>query len=629
MDGLTTRDRVGILRVQRPAALPLGDPALRLRVERQIGMLALRPARLPEGAVLIVRRLAMRMNVGASHAPLAGRVLDDLLARAARPVLTPVPAAAPAVLFADTAELLACLTRDVLQGRLRQRWYWQQIDGQTWRDGASALGAIWQQHAPAAPAAILLLAVQERRGLVATLGDTGCNVLTRALAAAFAVDAAGPVPHRPDTGPLASGEHNPRAGARAVDNPAPLPAAPWQPWIEPAAVAGLAPDQVFLLGFGLALAHAPAYARSAVFQREAARWLAAAISPDRPSPVAPSGAGDGALSAPATAGSSTAGAIDPALHRTNVNPRAVVGQGGEAPAAAPRRQSLPGEPDAEPSAAASPVLATQPSPAASAAADGIETGLAGVFYLVNLMRWLDLPAAAHAGGLDARLGAWAMLDALARLLLPANSDRGCADPLWACLAGLDGRPAGSVARAGLARPVPFRLPAAWVQRWLPVDRPWTVSVGRGRLRLADTVRGVLIADVPLAGRSPALAAAAELDTYRAAGVDTRAVAGAAERLPYLPATVRAAVAPGLGWWLRRADGFVRHVLARQVRCAPGDLPPRLAGLCRRRGRVTISRTHVDLYLSMEQIDMLARRSGLDQDPGWAPDFGRIITFHFA
>ena len=629
MDGLTTRDRVGILRVQRPAALPLGDPALRLRVERQIGMLALRPARLPEGAVLIVRRLAMRMDVGASHAPLAGRVLDDLLARAARPVLAPVPPTVPAVLFADAAELLACLTRDVLQGRLRQRWYWQQIDGQTWRDGASALGAIWQQHAPAAPAAILLLAVQERRGLVATLGDTGCNVLTRALAAAFAVDAAEPVPHRPDTGPLASGEYDPRAGARVGDNPPPLPAAPWQPWVEPATVAGLAPDQVFLLGFGLALAHAPAYARSAAFQHSAARWLVAATALHRPSSVAPSGAGDGAPSTPATAESSPAGAIDPALHRTDASLRAVVGQGVEAPAAAPRRQSLPGEPAAEASAAAYRVLSTEPDPLASETGDGVMTGLAGVLYLINLMRWLDLPAAAHAGGLDARLGAWAMLDALARLLLSADSDRGRADPLWACLAGLDGRPAGSVARAGLSRPVPFRLPAAWVQRWLPVERPWTVSVGRGRLRLADTVRGVLIADVPLAGRSPALAVAAEIDAYRAAGVEARAVAGAAGRLPYLPATVRAAVAPGLGWWLRRADGFVRHVLARQLRCAPHDLPAHLAGLYGRRGRVTISRTHVDLYLSMEQVDMAARRSGLDQDPGWAPDFGRIITFHFA
>ena len=592
-------------------------------------MLALRPARLPEGAVLIVRRLAMRMDVGASHAPVASRVLDDLLARAARPVLAPVPAAVPAVLFADAAELLACLTRDVLQGRFRQRWYWQQIDGQAGRSAAPALGAIWQQHAPAAPAAILLLAAQERRGLVTALGDHGCNVLTRALAAAFAVDAAGPVPHRPDTGPLASGEHNPRAGARVGDNPPPLPAAPWQPWVEPATVAGLAPDQVFLLGFGLALAHAPAYARQC---RVPAFGGALA------------GRGDGTSAAPRPlprAGPAMARRPHPQLLGRRLPARSTL------PCIEPMRayarslgRGLKRRPLRRGGRACRASQMPKQAPPHIQCSPQSRARLRRKRRMASRLGW---PGSST----------WSTSCAGSTCpppRTPADSTRGwapgpCSTRWRACCCpqiqteavqtrcghawpGWTGGRRAAMAGRGYRGLSPFRLPAAWVQRWLPLDRPWTCR-SRGRLRLADTARGVLIADVPLAGRSLAVAAAAEIDRYRAAGVDTRAVPGAAVRLPYLPATVRAAVAPGLGWWLRRADGFVRYVIARQLRCAPHDLPAHLAGLCRRRGWVTTSRTHVDLYLSMEQVDMAARRSGLDQDPGWAPDFGRIITFHFA
>ena len=41
-----------------------------------------------------------------------------------------------------------------------------------------------------------------------------------------------------------------------------------------------------------------------------------------------------------------------------------------------------------------------------------------------------------------------------------------------------------------------------------------------------------------------------------------------------------------------------------------------------------SRTHVDVVMNLEAIDLAARISGLDQDPGWVPELGRIVLFHF-
>lgn len=46
------------------------------------------------------------------------------------------------------------------------------------------------------------------------------------------------------------------------------------------------------------------------------------------------------------------------------------------------------------------------------------------------------------------------------------------------------------------------------------------------------------------------------------------------------------------------------------------------------GTVLVSRTHVDVVLGLEQIDLAARSAGLDRDPGWVPDLGRVVLFHF-
>jgi hypothetical protein len=48
----------------------------------------------------------------------------------------------------------------------------------------------------------------------------------------------------------------------------------------------------------------------------------------------------------------------------------------------------------------------------------------------------------------------------------------------------------------------------------------------------------------------------------------------------------------------------------------------------RSGTVLVSRTHVDVVLPLSDVDLAARRTGLDQDPGWVGELGRIVLFHF-
>jgi hypothetical protein len=51
-------------------------------------------------------------------------------------------------------------------------------------------------------------------------------------------------------------------------------------------------------------------------------------------------------------------------------------------------------------------------------------------------------------------------------------------------------------------------------------------------------------------------------------------------------------------------------------------------LVRRRGVLSVSRTHLDLFFDLNSVDTRIRRAGLDLNPGWLPWFGRVVSFHY-
>ena len=46
------------------------------------------------------------------------------------------------------------------------------------------------------------------------------------------------------------------------------------------------------------------------------------------------------------------------------------------------------------------------------------------------------------------------------------------------------------------------------------------------------------------------------------------------------------------------------------------------------GQLYVTATHVDLVMPLDAITIPVRLAGLDRNPGWLPDFGRVILFHF-
>lgn len=250
------------------------------------------------------------------------------------------------------------------------------------------------------------------------------------------------------------------------------------------------------------------------------------------------------------------------------------------PDAHPRRSPESGE-DTRPSAQASVALVGDPW-----SGTPIATELAGVFYLIHVMRRLELPHAFEAQWkLHSALGMWGCLEVLARGLLAEDA---CSEDLiWPLLAELEGRGPDDVLGEGLARDATFTPPPSWID-WLA--------------RHGDDL----------------------FDGARRAGMQPfpceKAVQGGV-------CHERQRLSQPLRRWMELAIPFVRYYISRSVEeTGAGTVDP--ADLLRLNAQVFVTATHVDVVASMDDISMQARLAGLDADPGWDPLFGRVVFFHF-
>lgn len=203
-------------------------------------------------------------------------------------------------------------------------------------------------------------------------------------------------------------------------------------------------------------------------------------------------------------------------------------------------------------------------------AEGVDTGLGGAFYLINLMVRLDLPATLDTGwDLATGAGAWGLLDALTRALLALDRRHPTDDALWAILAVLDHRD-------------PLDL----------TDLPGKHLKDPGRFALPDSW--------------PA----------------------PAEPLPPARLTGRLIknLSPAMVRWLSLAVPPIRHHLRDLLNLTKRDTIT--GALFQVPARIYATTTHLDVVMSLNDISLPVRLAGLDANPGWLPDFARVITFHY-
>ena len=307
--------------------------------------------------------------------------------------------------------------------------------------------------------------------------------------------------------------------------------------------------------------------------------------------------------------------------------------------------------DTSPASAASPsadVAAEPPAPESLAGraelapgepfrGECFETALGGVLYLVTALGALEAGKAFDPRWQPAGLlGPWGVLDLVARALLGDAFEEHADDPLWRALAELRGEveppavaavrsPRGSPLAAWDALPA-YRAPRSWSMTLESGDLDFRWAASRRRLWLWSRA-GYLVASVPRRGRRPGGQAAEEAAAFleRADAVLRR---GRLADVPLAPtgAIARHDPTQAVGWAAAVAPALRRRLLlAVGGRTRATDPVLRLLRL---RARLYLTSSHVDLVADLGQVWMPARLAGLDRDPGWLPDYGRVVLFHF-
>lgn len=232
------------------------------------------------------------------------------------------------------------------------------------------------------------------------------------------------------------------------------------------------------------------------------------------------------------------------------------------------------------------------------------TSAGGILYLVHFLRQAGLLREFETG-----LGGWALLELVARCLLddaPHLAD----DAIWAALAHLDDRDPRTPPGLSFKPQPTYEAPASWLAN--ATDQPRFVRFRSRGLEIWNA-EGFLIFDserhVPRPAGWRRLSFSRRRKLRRAARVRPLSLSLSPELRRFLHF-----VLPYARWRLERALG--------SSRAGPFEealLPS---------GRLYLTSTHVDLVMPMQEISVPVRLAGLDANPGWVPELGRVVTFHF-
>jgi hypothetical protein len=224
---------------------------LELALEAGGNASALRPE-----AILCVRRIATSFPA----LDRLSNVLDAEILDAARPARGTVPANANAVLFADRAELLACLARDWCAGNTATLWWWPLFFPGD--DFGAVVRRAWLEDARPVPAALARLeAVNLAPKFLTKFSPVDRAALWRNIVNTFQL---GALDTAWSTGNIADAASTAAQVSREL--------APWSAWVNPPA--SLAMDAVRILVAAILLERAPARIRSRSFAREVGMWTA-------------------------------------------------------------------------------------------------------------------------------------------------------------------------------------------------------------------------------------------------------------------------------------------------------------------------------------------------------------------
>jgi hypothetical protein len=648
------------------------DPlTARLRASRLIDESALQPASLPPSAILCIRRLtdprpglfaldgAQRPSAMWTEAVAAS--VADLARRARRPGLGEATAGADAVLFADRAELLACLAADWCAGRLGALWWWQALfqnigDARSvldaWLNAPAYIAASFDELACRGGATMFVerLSPADARALLkAVVVQHGLASLSRAIEMLDRPDERRAAP--PDGDGTTANAPRVDGGASTVDA---LPRAPWAQWVQECP-AELRVDRQCLLAVALMTRRAPAVIRTVRFAAEFQRWLelvhANASGSDIASdPPAETSRTDRRLVAAASLARDQ-GDETPGVDRTDVGDPlpAPVTPAGRIEAAQTVRTF-----DPPPSTAS--VTRDKPVRWLGVAAGPARPATAGSVLPQFAAR--DIEAAVPRADVLPRHEHDRIASDVRAALAPERSAESAAtrvDSPSSSVAPLDSPPASANVHepptpnaTGIGstshEPSATNEERTRVAHRVPMDSNEVARLPRVYPASIETAVGGVFYLLNLAlclglygDFTTPLQRGIELSIWDFVTLVGRRLtrrrfrrdpvwallADLAGRAPDEPPG--ATFAP-LRRWLSELIPDVRDRLARAL----GERDRQRVGplLCVQRARVVTTATHIDVMFSLAELPIAVRLSGLDRDPGWIPAADRVIAYHY-
>ncbi len=641
--------------------------ALQLGLRRVLSSAELHPTGLPASTILCIRTLhdpqpgalqlqqwhhSIRPPQKWEQAIIAS--LDSLGRQAVRPITGLVPANAPAVIFADRAELLACLARDWCENCIAQRWWWQSLFKDI--DIAGSVLAIWLDTPEYIPAALQHLAVMKKVvSFVRELSSNDAQTVLQSIIHSFSLrNLSGfppvviPIQNADKTEGKAKISIPPavtQVNVPAEQSPKLAQCAPWQPWVPESSESSLPLEQQYLLGIGLLLQRMPAVTRTAAFAHAAKRWYREAylsqvtsasivemphVYTAEPQLEAPKGtinavpAATERVHATPVAEPTTRTDIDKAL-TTLIQDAGLANTNVSQTVSANFANSMSDTIVAEmiPTSTSSihkRQLTSDEQDQDTLFEATIETALGGLFYLVNLGLFLNLYGdftTPFQPGIA--LSIWDFVVLVGQHLLGERIQH---DPIWELLAQLAGRDVQEVPGKDFDVPQEWRLPVEWLLAF-PERGGWEWRAERGRLQVKHCA-GFVLLDVPMDdGDAVVEQLRREMQVY---GADV-------EKMDVLPqssrykqkSTYAEGIVPQMARWLDWLMPYIRARLIRALDVHAEDLPELV---CSHPARVFVTATHVDIFLALAELPIAIRLAGLDRNPGWVPAAGRFVAFHF-
>lgn len=262
-------------------------------------------------------------------------------------------------------------------------------------------------------------------------------------------------------------------------------------------------------------------------------------------------------------------------------------------------------------------------------ADGepVPTELGGVLFLVNLLLALKLPESLESEFGVGPVSGWDLLELLARSLLGERAAALANDGVWSVLGQLAGRSPDVPLAAEFQPQQCYRIPPSWLGAIGPkAPQVFGVRSRANHLQLWHQ-QGFALADCLINNALSRQSIEEECSLHCGIGVHPQ-LASWRKIARHALVGCRNFQADRVA--LRRFMAFLLPYVRWRLCLALGisnahALPETLL---LRRGRLYVTRTHVDLVMHLNQATPEVRMSGLDADPGWVPSLGRVIKFSF-